>query len=130
MRRSISTIAIMVALLIPTALSAATSSSAECKGDKFAAPKPECQEVLTMDADSYRAKDPDQRMSEMDVIVYGRPVFLIDGRPFYFVPPVVAAEDAKPVETIKPIPYLPLPVLRGPYDPIERIDAGHEVFGR
>jgi hypothetical protein len=61
------------------------------------------------------------QMNEMDVIVYGRPAFAIEG----FVPPIVAdSED----ETFARIAYLPQPTLRGALTPKERIDAGFSAF--
>jgi len=57
-------------------------------------------------------------MDEMDVLVYGRPVYPIEG----FVPPIVADSDEG--ETFA----LPQPMLRGPLSPKERIDAGHSAF--
>ena len=61
-------------------------------------------------------------MDEMDVLVYGRPVYPIEG----FVPPIVADSDEG--KTFALIPYLTQPTLRGPLSPKERIDAGHSAF--
>ena len=58
----------------------------------------------------------------MGVLVYGRPVYPIEG----FVSPIVADSDEG--ETFALIPYLPQPTLRGPLSPKERIDAGHSAF--
>jgi hypothetical protein len=62
------------------------------------------------------------QMNEMDVIVYGHPVFAVEG----FVPPIVAADSEG--ETFALIAYLPQPTLRGALTPQERIDAGHSAF--
>ena len=66
--------------------------------------------------------DDKMQMNEMDVIVYGHPVFAVEG----FVPPIVAADSDG--ETFALIAYLPQPTLRGALTPKERIDAGHSAF--
>jgi hypothetical protein len=64
---------------------------------------------------------------DMDAIVYGNPVFGLDGKPF--LPPVVAGGDETPAKTIASVPYLPPRMLRGSLTPMERIENGHKVFG-
>ena len=62
------------------------------------------------------------QVNEMDLVIYGRPAFAVQG----FVPPIVA--DSDDTETFARIAYLPEPTLRGALTPQERIDAGHSVF--
>jgi hypothetical protein len=70
-------------------------------------------------------------MTDMDTIIFGKPVFSIDGKlPFRFELPILARDDKYELIVIAPVPYLPMPRLRGPFDPIERIDAGHKAFER
>jgi hypothetical protein len=65
--------------------------------------------------------------TDMDTIIFGKPVFSIDGKlPFRFEPPIVARDDKNEPIVIAPVPYLPMSRLHGPFDPIERIDVGHK----
>ena len=67
--------------------------------------------------------DDKMQMNEMDVIVFGRPAFAVEG----FVPPIVAYSDQDETRFAQ-IAYLPQPTLRGAPTPQERIDAGHSAF--
>ena len=67
--------------------------------------------------------DDKMQMNEMDVIVYGRPAFAVEG----FVPPIVAYSNGDETRFAR-IAYLPQPTLRGALTPQERIDAGHSAF--
>jgi hypothetical protein len=66
--------------------------------------------------------------AQMNTIVYGKPVFMLDGKPF--TPPVVAGEDegeAAPSMTFAPIPYLPAE-LKKQMPPHQRIEHSFSVF--
>jgi hypothetical protein len=65
---------------------------------------------------------------QMNTIVHGKPVFMLDGKPF--TPPVVAGEDegeAAPLMTFAPIPYLPAE-LKKQMTPHQRIEHSFSVF--
>jgi hypothetical protein len=129
--------AMLTAASIVTCGAVAQESNVAAKGDQPAMPASSslCDPQATADAvlgerlpcivpmPRPRPTEADQ----MNTIVYGKPVFMLDGKPF--MPPVVAGEEgeAAPSMTFAPIPYLQAE-LKKQMTPHQRIEHSFAVF--